>query len=241
MILNWFAAWQEDIYDIDWEGKKRLIQSCKEMKIQRYVFCSIKDCDKYQSAAWPGGILPVDSWWAYYIPELLGSDIFRWWMLNCIYSTKKWEKLRCSLVTSWYIVTRFEVPLMQIKYLTEKFLKDSGCLGLGKFDVLLWRRMQFHKPTEEKQLIGMAGWWRRMGRVHRSHLGMNLSKMDQLGILWGYEVWILVITEIDVRYMVWLMTIATGGLLLPDIFIRSIDRNRSMVDHAADEPCNHWN
>jgi len=58
---------EEDIYDIDWEGKKRLIQSCKEMKIQRYVFCSIKDCDKYQS-----------------------------------------------------------VPLMQIKYLTEKFLKDSG-------------------------------------------------------------------------------------------------------------------
>eukprot|EP00913_Durusdinium_trenchii_P029110 g27294.t1 len=56
----------EDIYDIDWEGKKRLIQCCKQMKIQRYVFCSIKDCDKYQS-----------------------------------------------------------VPLMQIKYLTEKFLQES--------------------------------------------------------------------------------------------------------------------
>lgn len=57
---------EEDIYDIDWEGKKRLIQCCKQMKIQRYVFCSIKDCDKYQS-----------------------------------------------------------VPLMQIKYLTEKFLQES--------------------------------------------------------------------------------------------------------------------
>lgn len=58
---------EEDVYNIDWEGKKRLIQCAKEMKIQRYVFCSIKDCDKYQT-----------------------------------------------------------VPLMQIKYLTEKFLKDSG-------------------------------------------------------------------------------------------------------------------
>jgi len=58
---------EEDVYTIDWEGKKRLIQCAKEMKVQRYVFCSIKDCDKYQT-----------------------------------------------------------VPLMQIKYLTEKFLKDSG-------------------------------------------------------------------------------------------------------------------
>ncbi|OLQ13027.1 Uncharacterized protein ycf39 [Symbiodinium microadriaticum] len=56
----------ESIYDIDWEGKKRLIQCCEKMKIQRYVFLSIKDCDKYQS-----------------------------------------------------------VPLMRIKYLTEKFLAQS--------------------------------------------------------------------------------------------------------------------
>lgn len=46
------CAMQEDVYNIDWEGKKRLIQCAKEMKIQRYVFCSIKDCDKYQTAAW---------------------------------------------------------------------------------------------------------------------------------------------------------------------------------------------
>jgi len=57
---------EESIYDIDWEGKKRLIQCCEKMKIQRYVFLSIKDCDKYQS-----------------------------------------------------------VPLMRIKYLTEKFLAQS--------------------------------------------------------------------------------------------------------------------
>ncbi|CAJ1399262.1 unnamed protein product [Effrenium voratum] len=40
---------EEDVYDMDWEGKKRLIQCCAEMKIQRYVFCSIKDCDKFQT------------------------------------------------------------------------------------------------------------------------------------------------------------------------------------------------
>lgn len=58
---------EEDIYSIDWEGKKRFIQCCEKMKVQRYIFMSIKDCDKYQN-----------------------------------------------------------VPLMQIKYLTEKFLAKSG-------------------------------------------------------------------------------------------------------------------
>lgn len=38
---------EETIYDIEWEGKKRLIQCCEKMQIQRYLFVSIKDCDKY--------------------------------------------------------------------------------------------------------------------------------------------------------------------------------------------------
>lgn len=37
--------------------------------------------------------------------------------------------------------------------------------------------------------------------------------------------------EIDVRYVVWVMT--TGGLFIPDMFIRSIDRNRSMVGRSC--------
>lgn len=57
---------EESIYEIDWDGKKSFIQSCEKMGIQRYIFCSIKDCDKFPT-----------------------------------------------------------VPLMQIKYLTEKFLAKS--------------------------------------------------------------------------------------------------------------------
>lgn len=57
---------EESIYDIDWDGKKTFIQCCEKMNIQRYIFMSIKDCDKHQS-----------------------------------------------------------VPLMQIKYLTEKFLEKT--------------------------------------------------------------------------------------------------------------------
>jgi len=58
---------EESIYDIDWEGKKAFIQCCEKMGIQRYIFVSIKDCDKYTN-----------------------------------------------------------VPLMQIKYLTEKFLAKTS-------------------------------------------------------------------------------------------------------------------
>jgi len=39
---------EESIYDVDWKGKKRLIQCCKAMEIQRYIFMSIKDCEKYE-------------------------------------------------------------------------------------------------------------------------------------------------------------------------------------------------
>jgi len=38
---------EESVFDVDWEGKKALIQSCEKMKIQRYVFVSIQDCDKH--------------------------------------------------------------------------------------------------------------------------------------------------------------------------------------------------
>jgi uncharacterized protein YbjT (DUF2867 family) len=58
---------EESIYDIDWIGKKTFIQCCEKMNVQRYIFVSIKDCDKYTN-----------------------------------------------------------VPLMNIKYLTEKFLAKSG-------------------------------------------------------------------------------------------------------------------
>lgn len=38
---------EESIYDTDWEGKKAFVQCCEQMEVQRYVFMSIKDCDKY--------------------------------------------------------------------------------------------------------------------------------------------------------------------------------------------------
>mmetsp|Transcript_38449 Transcript_38449/g.46386 ORF Transcript_38449/g.46386 Transcript_38449/m.46386 type:complete len:413 (-) Transcript_38449:185-1423(-) len=38
---------EESIGDIDWEGKKALIQSAKAMGIQRYVFFSIEGCEKH--------------------------------------------------------------------------------------------------------------------------------------------------------------------------------------------------
>lgn len=37
---------EESAFTVDWEGKKRFIQCCEKMKIQRYVFLSIQDCDK---------------------------------------------------------------------------------------------------------------------------------------------------------------------------------------------------
>lgn len=40
---------EESIYEVDWDGKKTFIQCCEKMKIQRYIFLSIKDCDKYTS------------------------------------------------------------------------------------------------------------------------------------------------------------------------------------------------
>jgi len=40
---------EENTYNVDWEGKKTFIQCCEKMDIQRYVFLSIKDCEKYQS------------------------------------------------------------------------------------------------------------------------------------------------------------------------------------------------
>merc|ERR1719215_1956199 len=38
---------EENTYNVDWEGKKTFIQCCEKMEVQRYVFLSIKDCDKY--------------------------------------------------------------------------------------------------------------------------------------------------------------------------------------------------
>ena len=40
---------EESTKDIDWEGKVALIQSAQAMGIQRYVFCSIHDCDKHEN------------------------------------------------------------------------------------------------------------------------------------------------------------------------------------------------
>jgi len=40
---------EESIYTVEWEGKKTFIQCCEKMKIQRYVFVSIKDCDAYSN------------------------------------------------------------------------------------------------------------------------------------------------------------------------------------------------
>merc|ERR1711924_425128 len=51
----------------DWEGKKALIQACQAMKIQRFLFFSVNQCDRYE-----------------------------------------------------------DVPLMDIKYKTERFLAESG-------------------------------------------------------------------------------------------------------------------
>merc|ERR1711869_100233 len=52
---------------VDWEGKKALIQACQAMKIQRFLFFSLNQCDRYE-----------------------------------------------------------DVPLMDIKYKTERFLAESG-------------------------------------------------------------------------------------------------------------------
>mmetsp|Transcript_8980 Transcript_8980/g.16167 ORF Transcript_8980/g.16167 Transcript_8980/m.16167 type:complete len:400 (-) Transcript_8980:171-1370(-) len=38
---------EESTQEIDWEGKKALIQSAQAMGIQRFIFCSIHDCDKH--------------------------------------------------------------------------------------------------------------------------------------------------------------------------------------------------
>jgi len=43
------ARSEENVFDIDWDGKKAFIQCCEKMKIQRYLFVSIKDCDKFTS------------------------------------------------------------------------------------------------------------------------------------------------------------------------------------------------
>jgi len=40
---------EESIYTVDWEGKKKFIQCCEKMEVQRFVFISIKDCDQYAS------------------------------------------------------------------------------------------------------------------------------------------------------------------------------------------------
>ncbi|CAK0885285.1 unnamed protein product [Prorocentrum cordatum] len=40
---------EESIYETDWEGKLAFVQCCEQMEVQRYVFMSIKDCDKYQN------------------------------------------------------------------------------------------------------------------------------------------------------------------------------------------------
>jgi len=47
-VIDCATARPEDpTFDIDWNGKKAFIQCCEAMKVQRYIFCSIKDCDKY--------------------------------------------------------------------------------------------------------------------------------------------------------------------------------------------------
>mmetsp|Transcript_22474 Transcript_22474/g.58611 ORF Transcript_22474/g.58611 Transcript_22474/m.58611 type:complete len:400 (-) Transcript_22474:50-1249(-) len=38
---------EESTQEIDWEGKKALIQSAQAMGIQRFIFCSIHDCEKH--------------------------------------------------------------------------------------------------------------------------------------------------------------------------------------------------
>lgn len=38
---------EESVKEVDWEGKVALIQSCQAMKIQKYVFFSILNCDKH--------------------------------------------------------------------------------------------------------------------------------------------------------------------------------------------------
>jgi len=58
---------EESITNVDWEGKKALIQTAKAMGVERYVFMSIKNCEKHR-----------------------------------------------------------DVPLMDIKYCTEQYLKDIG-------------------------------------------------------------------------------------------------------------------
>lgn len=37
----------DNTYDVDWSGKKVFIQCCEKMDIQRYIFLSIKDCDRF--------------------------------------------------------------------------------------------------------------------------------------------------------------------------------------------------
>jgi uncharacterized protein YbjT (DUF2867 family) len=58
---------EESATEVDWEGKKALIQACQAMKIQRFLFFSVNQCDQYE-----------------------------------------------------------DVPLMDIKYKTERFLAESG-------------------------------------------------------------------------------------------------------------------
>ena len=49
-----YQQWQQSyvfgqsfgVLQVDWEGKKALIQCAKAMGIQRYIFFSIVDCDK---------------------------------------------------------------------------------------------------------------------------------------------------------------------------------------------------
>lgn len=43
------ARAEENIFDIDWDGKKAFIQCCEKMNVQRYMFVSIKDCETFQS------------------------------------------------------------------------------------------------------------------------------------------------------------------------------------------------
>uniref|UniRef100_A0A7S2BBM5 NmrA-like domain-containing protein n=2 Tax=Pycnococcus provasolii TaxID=41880 RepID=A0A7S2BBM5_9CHLO len=38
---------EESVRAVDWEGKVALIQACQAMKIQRYVYMSIANCDKH--------------------------------------------------------------------------------------------------------------------------------------------------------------------------------------------------
>mmetsp|Transcript_27162 Transcript_27162/g.90294 ORF Transcript_27162/g.90294 Transcript_27162/m.90294 type:complete len:573 (+) Transcript_27162:91-1809(+) len=68
------AGPEESVYDTDWEGKKFFIQCCEKMEIQRYIFMSIKDCDKFQEVP----LMKIK----YCTEKLLGNSSLRYTVLR---------------------------------------------------------------------------------------------------------------------------------------------------------------